>query len=218
MESITVIGGTGQFGNSLSHRLATFGYQVMIGSRSREKGAMVAEEMNREFQYTNPIRGGSNDDFLENDIIVLAVPPKEAIKLLSPYKDSLKNKILWDVTVPLKFGKFIRAETDEGKSNYELLRDFFSESKVVGCLKTIAADLIRDTSNVGKIHSFIITTDEDAYIQTENILSRIGFKPVRVRGKFHAHTLERMTALAIQLNKEYPGSHVAYSLVGLNLG
>lgn len=217
MVNITVIGGTGNFGNALSHRLASFGFAVSIGSRSKDKGKQTAETMNRKFNYPQPIQGGSNDEFLESDIIVLAVPPKEAINLLSPYKEALDGKIIWDVTVPLKFGKYIRTETEAGKSNYELIRDFFENSKVVGCLKTIAADIIRDTSIKDRVNAFIMGTDDEAVRFSSEIISQIGFLPVQVKGKFHAHTLERMTALAIQINKEYKGSHVAFSLVGLKI-
>ena len=127
----------------------------------------------------------------------------------------MKDKLIWDVTVPLKFGKFIKNNFENSKSNLEQIRDFFDESHVVGCLKTVSADLIRDLTIQDKITTFVLSKDKEYYQVTSQILENIGFMPVRVKGIYHAQTLERMTALAIQLNKTYPGSHIAFSLVGL---
>ncbi len=215
MEKIGVIGGTGKFGNALTHRLATYGYHVSIGSRSEEKGKKIADEMNKANNYVIQVEGGSIQSSIESQIIVLAVPPSQAIPLLEDHKQKLKGKLVWDVTVPLTFGKFIKNNFKEGKSNLEQIRNFFDESHVVGCLKTVSADLIRDTTLQSKITTFVLSKDEAYYQTTAQILENIGFFPVRVRGIYHAQTLERMTALAIQLNKTYPGSRVAYSLVGL---
>ncbi len=211
--SIGVVGGTGALGSALAYRLLKHGYSVTIGSRSKERGSAKAEELRLETDGT--VTGGDNGIAVQCDFIVLAVPATEAITLLEPFRADLQNKTLIDVTVPLKFGRFIKVDSADELSNYELIRSHFSESNVVACLKTIPADFLRQDGSKERRTTFVFSKTHESAIPVMSMLETIGLEPVYVPGKYHAYTVERMTAMAIQLNKEYPGSHIGYKVVGL---
>ena len=63
---------------------------------------------------------------------------------------------------------------------------------------------------------FQLSLDEPALELTSKLALAIGLTPVRIKGKVHAHTIERMVALAIQINKGYPGSHAGYLMQNVN--
>src|SRR5690606_24156397 len=105
-EVIAIIGGTGALGTGLARRWSAAGYQVIIGSRTREK----AEEALKDLQAVLAERGQSNLQVgaLESlaaaeaaQIVVLSVPFAHPKSTLASIMRALAGKILIDVTVPL---------------------------------------------------------------------------------------------------------------------
>jgi NADPH-dependent F420 reductase len=214
-QSIGIIGGTGRQGSAFAKRLVVQGCAIQIGSRSTEKGTKCASDLNSKLG-TTLVSGGDNQYALQSDVIVLAIPFDQVNGLISPYLDLLKNKIVLDMTVNLEFGKFIKTHLHNGLSSYEYIRDFLPDSRVVACLKTISYAML-DKDHPLDDADFQITTSDAAYQFSSQVVSAFGLTPVRVRGKVHAHTIERMVALSIQLNKAHPGSHVGFQVTNLIL-
>ncbi|MFV2015795.1 MAG: NADPH-dependent F420 reductase, partial [Candidatus Heimdallarchaeota archaeon] len=207
-------------GSGLAVRWAVAGYNIKIGSRSQERGEAAAvkliSEVTRKTQSHGSITGGDNEFATESDIIVLAIPADQVEFLLIPLKHNLQSKIVLDVTVNLKYGKFPRAELVEGKSSYEYVRSLFPETNVVACFKTISAELLQSNLSLNQ-SDFQIALDDSAFMITSKLATSIGLTPIRIRGKVHSHTIERMVAMAIQINKEYPGSHAGYYIQDVKL-
>ena len=218
--TIGIIGGTGKQGSGLAIRWAVAGYDIKIGSRSLERGEEAAEKLLSEVQGKTGshgnISGGDNEFATTSDIIVLAIPADQVDFLLSPLKNNLLNKVILDITVNLKYGKFPKAVLLEGKSSYEYVRDLFPESEVVACFKTISAELLHADTDLNQ-SDFQIALNDAALMVATQLAKSIGLTPIRIRGKVHSHTLERMVALAIQINKEYPGSHAGYNIQDVKL-
>ncbi len=209
---IGILGGTGKQGSALAKRFAMAGHHIFIGSRSAVKGAEMADKLNKTIQV-DTIAGGDNLDACNADVIVLAVPFKGITNLLDPLLDHMENKIILDLTVNLIPGKFFKVAKENNLSSYEFLRDYLP-GNVVACMKTISSHILDSDAALNEV-DFQISTDEAALAIASKLSRDIGLQPVRVRGKFHAHTIERMVAMAIQLNKEYKGSHIGYSLSNL---
>ncbi|HEX6004304.1 MAG TPA: NAD(P)-binding domain-containing protein, partial [Burkholderiales bacterium] len=68
------MGGTGALGSGLATRWAAAGYPVVLGSRSREKGAASAAAV-KVANGAPPVRGDGNEGAARAaDIVVIAVP------------------------------------------------------------------------------------------------------------------------------------------------
>jgi len=215
MQSIGIIGGTGKQGSALARRLVTANFPVLIGSRSQSRGMSTAEKLNEEWQ-TDLITGGDNQYAAGADIVVLAIPFDQVDPLVTPLSDLLDNKIVIDMTVNLKFGKFVSTDLIDGKSGYEYIRNLFPDSKVVMCLKTISFVKLGSDEPLSQT-DFQMTLSDEAFAFTSELVSKFGLTPLRVRGRTHAHTIERMVALSIQLNKEYSGSHAGFLVTDLKM-
>ncbi len=217
--TIGIIGGTGSQGSGLAIRWAVQGYNIRIGSRSEDRGKAAAVKFSETAlkQNTNSglIEGGNNKFATKSEIIVLAIPADQVDVLLTPLKHHLETKIILDITVNLKFGKFPRAELINGQSSYEYVRGLFPESKVVACFKTISAEMLNSEEEMNQT-DFQISLDDQALELANELALSIGLTPIRIKGKVHAHTIERMVALAVQINKGYPGSHAGYSMQNVN--
>ena len=211
--SFGIIGGTGKQGTGLAKRLARLDYLVRIGSRSKSRGEDHATQLNNELS-TTLITGGDNEYAANADIVVLAIPFDQVEVLVMPLEKELSGKIVIDLTVNLTFGKFIKTNLENGMSSYEFVREQLPNSKVITSLKTISFVKLNASHQLDE-SDFEITTSDEAFDVVSNLVMKFGLRPVRIRGKTHAHTIERMVALSIQLNKEYPGSHVGFQLCDL---
>jgi 8-hydroxy-5-deazaflavin:NADPH oxidoreductase len=99
--TIAVLGGTGQEGGSLGLRWAKAGHRVIVGSRSAEKAATAANEMNLMVGQGNVSAATNKDAAAAADIIVLTVPHAAQRSTVEEVRETLIGKILIDATVPL---------------------------------------------------------------------------------------------------------------------
>lgn len=101
IESIAILGGTGDLGGGLARQWSRAGYKILIGSRTLEKGQAAAKALLDEFPDLNVTGHENAEAAAAADIVVLTVPFAHQVSTLETVKDALKGKILIDVTVPL---------------------------------------------------------------------------------------------------------------------
>src|SRR3990172_2414239 len=100
--TLGLIGGTGKEGKGLAYRWARAGYNVIIGSRTKEKAEAAALELNLRLGG-EPVRGMLNPDAAwACDIAILTVPYEAHTATLESVRETLAGKVLVDVTVPVR--------------------------------------------------------------------------------------------------------------------
>ena len=98
--TIGIIGGTGDLGSGLARLWAAAGYQVLLGSRAKDKAAKAAEELAAEIGAE--VRGDDNRGAAAAaDIVVLCVPYANHDAIVADIKPVMAGKILVDAVVPL---------------------------------------------------------------------------------------------------------------------
>ena len=98
---IGILGGTGPQGRGLTRRFAAAGHEVLIGSRSTER----AHEVAADYAGLGAVRGGSNADAADADLVVVTVPYDGHAALLTGLAEQLAGKIVVDCVNPLGFDK-----------------------------------------------------------------------------------------------------------------
>ena len=220
---VGILGGTGPEGRGLALRLGQAGVPVIIGSRDPEQAARKAEELRRQLQERAPgadILGRENSGVVEAcDILFIAVPFEHAAGLLKSCRDRLRpGQILVDVTVPLQFRakRLELRELPEPSASEHLAKVLPEGVPLVAAFKTIPAHLLADLSTRLDCHVFICGDSSEARRQIVQVASRIeGLSPLDVGRLNQAATLERMTALAIQINKRHRVRFSRFRVVGL---
>ena len=221
---VGILGGTGPEGRGLALRLSQAGVPVIIGSRNPEQAALKAEEL----RFRLKEEGGPGADIggLENsrvveasDILFLAVPFEHAAGLLESCRGHLRQgQILVDVTVPLQFrsNRLELRSLPEPSASEHLAKVLPEGVPLVAAFKTIPAHLLADLSTRLDCHVFICGDSSEARHQIVQVASRIeGLSPLDVGRLSQAATLERMTALAIQINKRHRVRFSRFRVVGL---
>src|SRR5665213_3871530 len=90
MTTVGILGGTGPAGRGVAIRLASAGYDVVIGSRDEARAQEVASTMHARGE--GGVRGASNDGAAACDFVVVATPWDSAVATVSALKSSLANK------------------------------------------------------------------------------------------------------------------------------
>ena len=92
---IGILGGTGPAGSALGARLASVGYEVVIGSRSKYRALEAVDSVKAKWTELNlPLEAGDNEAASRCDVVVLATPWDGAATTAQEHIELLKGKVV----------------------------------------------------------------------------------------------------------------------------
>jgi len=203
-QTIGFIGGTGPEGKGLAARFARAGLEVVLGSRSAERGQEAADDVLSVSGGT--IRGATNEDAArQSDIIVLTVPYSALADTLGGLVDAIGDKIVISAVVPLQFGKgrVTMLPVEDGSASEEAQR-ILPNAKVVGAYHNLAAGHLIDVDHPMEGDVLICGDNEDAVRQVIWLSEQIrDLRGVNCGPLSSSHYIEGVTALLININRKY---------------
>src|SRR5262245_55112178 len=107
-QRIAIIGGTGDQGKGLALRWAGAGFEIIIGSRDRERARTASAEMRATLTASGAnninLEGATNADAARDaSIIALTIPFAAHISTLKEIREKIQTgSLIVDVTVPLE--------------------------------------------------------------------------------------------------------------------
>ncbi|NPA90244.1 MAG: NADPH-dependent F420 reductase [Chloroflexi bacterium] len=213
---IAVIGGTGKEGSGLAMRWARAGYEVIIGSRSAEKGARVAAELNAR-AGVDTIRGTDNVSAAqEGDVVVLTVPYSAHKVTLAQIKRAVQGKVFIDVTVPLKPPKVTVVHIPEGGSATQEAQAFLGENvKVVAAFQNISAAHLKDPEHPIDCDVLVCGDDKEAKAVAIALAQAAGMRGIDAGPLANAVVVEGLTPILIGINKRYKAKGAGIRITGL---
>ena len=207
--SIGMIGGTGPEGKGLAARFARAGLEVIIGSRSAERGEEAANDV-REAAGGN-VRGGTNADAADADIVVITLPYSGQAETLEALRDQIGDKIVVSTVVPMQFapGKVTMLTLEDGSAAQETQR-ILPEAKVVGAFQNLAARKLFDVDHKLDGDVIVCSDDKEALRQVIWLAEQIpGLRGVNGGPLASSHYVEGITTLLVHINRNYKTeSHV----------
>jgi hypothetical protein len=219
---VGLIGGTGDEGRGLALRFAIAGAQVTIGSRSAERARETADELNRllNARAKGAILHAENRDAIAgSEIVLLTVPFKHAASTLETHHDDFRTgSILVDITVPVSFeqGRATYVELPEGSASEHLQARLPKGIALAAAFKTEPAHLLAEIDEPLDCDSFVASDSKEAKARIMEAIGFIeGLRAVDAGALESARVLERMTVLAIGINRRYKIKSARYRVVGL---
>jgi NADPH-dependent F420 reductase len=206
---IGILGGTGDLGHGLAIRFCAAGHDVIIGSRSPERGAEVA----RRLQLHNARGAGNADAAREAEIAVVACPHEGHAVLVGELAGELAGKIVVDATVPLGHG-FTFTPPPAGSAAAET-QALVPGARVVAAFHTLSARLLADVSRPLDQDVLVCGDDADARSRVIDLVSSIGARGIDAGGLAQAATIEALAVLVIGLNVRYKRRHLGIKIAGL---
>ena len=203
IKSIAILGGTGDLGGGLARQWSRAGYQILIGSRTLEKGQTAAADLLREFPDLN-VSGHENlEAATAADFVVLTVPFSHQISTLETVKSALIGKVLIDVTVPLMPPKVGTVQLPEGGSAVVRAQEFLGDE----------VDVVSAFQNVGAMHlqgdhgiacDVLVTGNKRAARDTViTLVEALGLRGWHAGPLANSAAAEALTSVLISINRHH---------------
>ena len=207
---IAVLGASGDLGGGLALRWAVAGYEVIIGSRTREKAEAAAAALNERKDIAHPVRGMTNEDAANaGEVVVMTVPFANHQSTLEAIRDAVQGKIFIDVTVPLVPPKVGTVQLPEGGSACIRAQNFLGDDvRVVSAYQNVAADHLNDLSHDPDCDVLVCGNDKQACEAVIEMSRAAGMTAWHAGPIANSIVAEAMTSVLITLNRRYkiPGS------------
>jgi NADPH-dependent F420 reductase len=213
-------GGTGTEGSGLAMRFAQAGARALIGSRSLERAQAAAQRCNQ-ILGAALVEGAENPALLERcEVVFLTLPADKAVAAVSAANNLLRpGLILVDVTAPVAFrdGRVEYLQPDAGSNSEAIAARLPRGVELAAAFKTVPAHLLSNLTSPLECDVFVCG---DSKAAKEKVIALAGLIPsLRVLdagGLRTAQILERMTVLAIELNRRYKSKEARFRIVGVH--
>nr|WP_223208175.1 NADPH-dependent F420 reductase [Actinopolyspora erythraea] len=203
--TVGVLGGTGAQGKGLAIRWAQAGLRVLIGSRSADRAADVAEEIAT--TSGGSVLGRSNVDCAaEADVVLAALPWEAHADTLRELRSELAGKIVVDCVNPLGFdAKGPYALPVEEGSAAQQAEALLPDSRVTAAFHHVSAVTLADT-DVSHVDLDVLVLGDDR--EATDLVRSLADVIPGVRGIYggrlrNAHQVEALTANVIAINRRY---------------
>jgi NADPH-dependent F420 reductase len=195
IESIAILGGTGDLGGGLARQWSRAGYKILIGSRTLEKGD--------EFPDLNVTGHENLDAATMADLVVLTVPFEHQISTLETVKPGLIGKVLVDVTVPLVPPKVGTVQLPASGSAAEAAQVCLGDDvQVVSAFQNVGAQHLNEDHAIAC--DVLVTGNKraarDAVI---SLVEALGLKGWHAGPLANAAAAEAMTSVLITINRHH---------------
>lgn len=186
--------GSGNVGSAVARAAKQTKHEVTVADVAGENLAALGDQLGVQTTASN------SEAVRDADAVVLAVPFGAVNEVAAEIADIVQDKIVIDVTNPLK-DDLSGLATDTGLSGAELLQEQLPKAKVVKAFNTVfAANQDKGEVDGVTLDGFIAGDDADAKKQVSYLLEEIGFRPIDVGALSAARYLEGMAFLNIALN------------------
>jgi 8-hydroxy-5-deazaflavin:NADPH oxidoreductase len=203
LAAIGFIGGTGPEGKGLALRFAIAGHEVIIGSRSAERGEEAAHEI-AALLPGGEVGGATNAQAAQgSDIVVVTVPYAGQKDTLASLEGDIGERLVVCTVVPLQFSRTRIAMLDvEAGSAAEEAQSLLPRAKVVAAFHNLSASHLLDAGQPVEGDVVVCGDDSEAVAEVISLAGQVE----RIRGLqggplANSRYVEALTALLLNINR-----------------
>jgi hypothetical protein len=214
---IGILGGTGPAGSALGARLASVGYDVVIGSRSKYRALEAVDGLKAKWPDLNlSLEAGDNEAASACDVVVLATPWDGAATTAQEHIGLLKGKVVISMANALvRVGHEFQPLLPPRGSVAAHVQAAVPECRVVAAFHHLPAKELGHLGDPIDSDVLIWSDDAEATRIAMDITSHIpGCRPLDAGELSNATAIEAFTAVLLQLNVRYK-TRVAPKLTGI---
>jgi NADPH-dependent F420 reductase len=214
---IGILGGTGPAGSALGARLASVGYDVVIGSRSKYRALEAVDGLKAKWPDLNlSLEAGDNEAASACDVVVLATPWDGAATTAQEHIGLLKGKVVISMANALvRVGHEFQPLLPPRGSVAAHVQAAVPECRVVAAFHHLPAKELGHLGDPIDSDVLICSDDAEATRIAMDITSHIpGCRPLDAGELSNATAIEAFTAVLLQLNVRYK-TRVAPKLTGI---
>ena len=214
---IGVLGGTGPAGSGFAARLASVGYDVVIGSRSKYKAMEVVDRtIERWPDLTLSPTAGDNEMAADADMVVVATPWDAAAATVSDVSNQLKGKVVISMANALaKVAHEFQPLVPPRGSVAASIQAALPRSLVSAAMHHVPAKELGALDHPVESDVLVCSDHPSATAATIEVLKRIpNVRPLDAGELSNAAPVEAFAAVLLQLNVKYK-TRVAVRFTGL---
>src|SRR4051812_20325310 len=214
---IGILGGTGPAGRALAGRLASIGYSVVIGSRSKYKAMEARDELVAKWSDLESLLSfGDNPVAADCDVVVIATPWDSAATTAQAHKAQLAGKVVVSMANALvRVGHEFQPLVPPRGSVAAHVQAAVPGCRVVAAFHHLPA---RELGHIGEsLDSDVLICSDypEATVVVSEITRKLpGCRPLDAGELQNATAIEAFTAVLLQLNIRYK-TRVAPKFTGL---
>jgi NADPH-dependent F420 reductase len=217
IRKIGIIGGTGKEGKGLAYRWAKAGYSISIGSRQAEKARAAAAEILNLLGPAAQVQGLANQEVAaSSDLLVLTVPFSAHADTLNQLKETLRGKILIDVTVPLVPPRVTRVQMPPaGSAGQEAQQILGPDVQVVVAFQNISYEHLLDD---GPVDCDVLACGGSKVVRAivVKLIQDAGLTGWDAGPIENAVVVEGLTSILIGINKQYGVPSAGIKITGVS--
>jgi NADPH-dependent F420 reductase len=214
MTTVGVLGGTGPAGRGVAIRLASAGYDVILGSRDEVRASVTASALLPRGEGV--VRGATNDVAADCELVIVATPYDSAIATVKALRSALVGKVVISMVNALaREGKEMVPLYPARGSMAAQLAFALPESAIVGAFHHLPASEMEDLDSVLDADVMIFSDDGPARDVVAALVNDVpGLRAVIAGSMSLASAVEAFTAVCISVNIRYK-AHSYVKLAGL---
>ncbi len=215
---IGVLGGTGPAGSGLAVRLASAGFEVVIGSRSKYRALEVVDRLNAKWADRGiSLEAGDNEAAASADVVVVATPWDAAASTVKEVAPLLQGKVVISMANALaKVGHEFQPLVPPRGSVAASVQAAVPQSLVAAAMHHVPAKELGDISHPCISDVLVCSDHPSATATTIEIVSRMpDLRPLDAGELSNAAPIEAFAAVLLQVNMKYK-TRVAIRFTGLD--
>jgi hypothetical protein len=189
---------------------------VLIGSRSSEKAVKAASEIMEFLEGSSSVVGMTNLEAAEQaDIVVLTVPYAAHRETLESVKNTLKGKILVDVTAPLVPPKVSKVQMPPAGSAAQEAKEIVGEDvEVVAAFQNISHELLLGEEEVD-CDVLVTGTSKKARAEILTLVEATGLTGWDAGPIENSVVVEGLASVLININRQYGSTHAGIKITSV---
>lgn len=214
---IGILGGTGPAGSALGARLASIGFEVVVGSRSKYRAMEAVDKLlDRWPQRDLHITAGDNTMAAGQDVLVIATPWDGATQTASSVADHLRGKVVISMANALtKLGQEFQPLVPPRGSVAASVQAAVPDCMVAAAFHHVPAKELGDIDEPIESDVLICSDHRHAVEVTSDLVAKVpNMRPLDAGELAMATPIESFTAVLLQLNMHYK-TRVALQLTGI---
>ncbi|WP_419925931.1 NADPH-dependent F420 reductase [Candidatus Poriferisocius sp.] len=216
---IGILGGTGPAGGALAVRLASEGFDTVVGSRSAERAAEVCDRLKGEWPDRGlPLSGADNNGAASCEVVVVATPWDAAATTAASVAGELAGKVaICMANALVKMGREFQPLIPSRGSVAASVQSAVPRALVSAALHHVPAHDLGDLNQPVDSDVLVCSDHPEATDTTMEIVARLpGVRAFDAGPLSSASPVEAFTAVLLQLNVRYK-TRVAVRFTGLDL-
>jgi NADPH-dependent F420 reductase len=203
---IGILGGTGPAGGALAARLASVGFETVVGSRSRYRAMEAVDGLKSEWPgRALTIAAGDNSDAADADLVVIATPWDGAAQTAQAVEQQLRGKVVVSMANALtRIGKEFQPLVPPRGSVAASIQAVLPRSFVAAALHHVPAKELGDLDHPIESDVLICSDHPGATEATADLVAKVPhMRPLDCGELSLATPIESFTAVLLQLNVRY---------------